>query len=98
MNQHGSLEITLGEHLRDVREMAANRVPAVGVLRVVSGHLDGSSGAGQSEMVGRLVVIETHHVIPAGVDARVVRRTGRGFLSDGVSGARGEEHQGGRDG
>jgi len=43
MDEHGRLEIAVGEHLRDVREVHLNLIAAGGVARVVGRHLNGAS-------------------------------------------------------
>ena len=68
VNQHRRMEISGGEHLRDVPEVHPNLVAAGGVSRVVRGDLDRAAVAVEAEVMRGLLVREAHHVIAALID------------------------------
>src|SRR5712692_2296489 len=65
MDQHGNLKISRREQFSDVREVRTDGVPAGGVLRVPGVGLNGPAVGIEPEMMGGLVVRETHLMIPA---------------------------------
>jgi hypothetical protein len=64
VNEHRGVEITLGEHLRDVPEMAAYLIAARGVPHVVRADVDRPAVVVQFEMMSGFVMREAHHMIP----------------------------------
>src|SRR5438270_7904951 len=63
MNQHRIIEVTRAERLRDVFKMAANPVAALRVLNVVRPHLDHTALGRELEVMGGLLLGESHYPV-----------------------------------
>ena len=55
MNEHGSVEISVCEHLSDVAEVTSNLIAAVRILNVVGANVDRPAVVTQFEMMGGLL-------------------------------------------
>jgi hypothetical protein len=72
VNEHGRVEITNREHLRDVLEVTPDLVAAVGVFYVVRADVNCAAVVMKLKMMGGLLVGETHNVVPVFVDLRLM--------------------------
>ena len=63
MNEHGSVEISVCEHLSDVAEVTSNLIAAVRILNVVGANVDRPAVVTQFEMMGGLLVRKSHHMV-----------------------------------
>lgn len=74
VDHHGSIKIACGEHPRNVRQMGANLTAAGRVTRVIYLDLDRAAIRVKPEMMGGLLVRETHRLVAALIHPLVVVR------------------------
>lgn len=63
MNQHWSIEVSIREHLYDVRKMHPDFLYAPFVVRAIRGHDDFAAVFKQVEMMSGCIVRETHYMV-----------------------------------
>jgi len=76
VDEHGNVEVALGEGVGDVGEMHADGVAGGGVFGVVGFNLDDAAVGLKEEVVGGSGLRETHALFASGVHSGVVVRGG----------------------
>src|SRR5579883_404246 len=72
MNQHWRREVSVCEQLGDMRQVLPNLVPADRILWVVCLDLNHTAVRPQEEVMCRLEMVKTHHLIAFFIDICVV--------------------------
>src|ERR1019366_4112796 len=72
MDQHGCVEVAFGEHADDMLEVTANLLEAGGVFEVVGTDFDQSAVLRENEVMGSLLVGESHDLVAVLVDHGVM--------------------------
>jgi len=72
VNQHGRVEVAIGEHLGDVVEVTPNLIAAPGVTRVVGADFDYAAVIVKFKVMGGFVVREAHYLVAVLIDHGVM--------------------------